>query len=181
MQAMLRTNRFRITTHTLAIAVVLGALISGLNALATKVTAQSPLTSVIVELKSDPVVVAKAKAEAAGSSFNADAYRQQVIAEQQSFLQRLALAGVPYTISSVTAPNGPVTPTIQFRFNYVYNGIGLQVPNATISTIAALPEVFAVHPDQPIVMHLDRAVDYTRAPLELTACQAQQMMFRFTA
>lgn len=162
---MLRTSRFRITTRTLAIAVVLAALISGLNALATKVTAQSALTSVIVELKSDPVVVAKAKAEAVGGSFNADAYRQQVIAEQQSFLQRLTLAGVPYTISSVTAPNGPVTPTIQFRFNYVYNGIGLQVPGASISTIAGLPEVFAVHPDEPVVLHLDHAVDYTRAPL----------------
>ena len=59
---------FRIKSgqNALATAVVLGALISGLNALAPKVTAQSPLTLVIVELKRDSVVVAKAKAEAGG-------------------------------------------------------------------------------------------------------------------
>jgi subtilisin family serine protease len=123
------------------------------------------LKSIIVELRGDPVVVAKARAQAAGRSFNESTYRQQVITEQQQFLSTLTLAGVPYTISSVTAPNGPVTPNIQFRYTYVFNGIALDVPEQTLPIFATIQDVLAVFSNDPIVPHLDHAVDYTRAPL----------------
>ena len=111
---MRKTTRFRCALIIFAVAITAASLITA-GLFAPRVSAQSPLSSVIVELRGDPVVVAKARAQAAGQSFNADSYRQQVIAEQQQFLQRLTLAGVPYRISSVNAPNGPITPTIPPR------------------------------------------------------------------
>ena len=159
---MLRTRcRYAI----LAVVLSVCALLTGRSVLTPTASAQILLKSIIVELRGDPVVVAKARAQAAGQSFNADAYRQQVIAEQQQFLNRLTLAGIPYVISSVTAPNGPVTSTIQFRYNYVFNGIALIVPEQTLPLFSAIEDVYAVFADEPIVPHLDRAVDYTRAPL----------------
>ncbi len=122
------------------------------------------LTSVIVELRGDPVVVAKARAQAAGQAFNENTYRQQVIAGQQQFLNRLTAAGVSYTISSVRAPNGPVNALIEYRFNYVYNGIVLEVLEGAIPIIAALEDVTGVHPNEPVHINLNRAVEYTRAP-----------------
>lgn len=159
---MTKRIRFRIMSIALA-TVVAGAVVSGSSVLAPRAQAQSPLTSVIVELKRDPVVVARAKAQAAGLNFNEEAHRQQVIAEQQRFLDKLTLAGVPYVISGVTAPNGPVTPTLQFRFNYVYNGLALEVPQQALPILTTLEEVLSVHPNEPVQVHLDRAVDYTRA------------------
>ena len=151
------------------IALITTALISSFSVsrsvLVPSASAQSVLKSIIVELRGDPVIVARAKAQAAGQSFNESAYRQQVINEQQQFLSRLTLAGVPYTISSVAAPNGPVTPNIQFRYSYVFNGIVLNVPEQTLPIFSTIQEVLAVFSNDPISPHLDHAVDYTRAPL----------------
>src|SRR5438034_303564 len=116
-------TRFHLAVIAFAFTITISALLVGRSLFTPSASAQTPLKSIIVELKGDPVVVAQAKARAAGHSFDVEAYRQQVIAEQQQFLTNLTLAGVPYVISSVTAPNGPVTPTLQFRFNYVFNGI----------------------------------------------------------
>jgi subtilisin family serine protease len=138
--------------------------LSLLMSLAPRVKAQSPLTSIIVELKGDPVIVAKAKAQAAGRSFDVESYRQQVISEQQQFLQRLTLAGVPYKVSSVSAPNGPVTATIEFRYNYVFNGIALEVPEQTLPLFETIEDVLTIHANAPIQMNLDHAIDYIRAP-----------------
>jgi subtilisin family serine protease len=160
----IKTRRFGTLLIALAVTLALGFILAARAPFISQVNAQSPLTSVIVQLAGDPVVVARARAQAAGQSFNADAYRQQVINEQQQFLTRLTAAGVPYTIASVTAPNGPVMPTIQFRFNYVYNGVTLNVPEAALPTIARLPGVTGVFPNSAVVAHLDRAVDYTTAP-----------------
>src|SRR5205085_2044328 len=148
----------------LTVLISLGLILANHPSLISKVSAQSPFKSINVQLAGDPVVVAKARAAAAGQSFNANTYRQQVINEQQQFLARLTAAGVPYTVSSVTAPNGPVTPRIEFRFNYVYNGIALDVPEATLPTIAAIQGVAGVFPNSEVVAHLDHAVDYTLAP-----------------
>lgn len=158
-------TKLRYAILAVAGALLIGSLLMGRSVLTPAARAQAPLKSIIVELRGDPVVVAKARAEAAGQSFNSNAYRQQVIAEQQQFLNRLILAGVPYMIASVTAPNGPVTPTIQFRYHYVFNGIALMVPEQTLPLFNSIEGVHAVFADEPIIPHLDRAVDYTRAPL----------------
>lgn len=163
---MIRTNRFRCALLVLIIAISAFLLVTRPGAFTQHVSAQSPFASIIVELKRDPVVVAKTKAQAAGQSFNPNSYRQQVIADQQQFLQRLTLAGVPYRVSSVNAPNGPgLTPTLEFRFSYVYNGITLEVPAHTLPIISGLTDVLAVHRNDPVRLTLDHAVDYTRAPL----------------
>ncbi|HKQ08320.1 MAG TPA: S8 family serine peptidase [Blastocatellia bacterium] len=161
---MTKAIRFRHALLALAAVIALGLVLATRAPFTPHVSAQSSLTSIIVQLAGDPVVVAKARAQAAGQSFNADAYRQQVINEQQQFLTRLTAAGVAYTISSVSAPNGPLTPTIQFRFNYVFNGMALDVPSAAVPTIAALPGVANVTPNSQVKVHLDHAVDYTTAP-----------------
>ncbi|HVG19017.1 MAG TPA: S8 family serine peptidase, partial [Blastocatellia bacterium] len=161
---MTRASRLRFTLIAFAIAFALSVILTGKTALAPRASAQSPLKSVIVELAGDPVVVAKAKAAAAGRAFNAEAYRQQVIGEQQAFLNRLGAAGVTYTVSSVRAPNGPVTATIPFRFSYVYNGLVLEVPEGVIPIIAALEDVIGVHANAPIQADLDHAINYVRAP-----------------
>ncbi|MFS8084724.1 MAG: S8 family serine peptidase, partial [Acidobacteriota bacterium] len=121
---------------------------------------------VIVELNSNPVVVAKALAEARGQNFDPLAYRQQLIAEQNDFLNQLSAAGVSYSQVSVDAPNGPngEVSNIQFRYNYVFNGISLLVPDSAIATIAGMSQVKSVHRDEPITMQLDNAVKYVRAP-----------------
>jgi len=160
---MIRSLKSRFTVIALAFATALGVLVTGRTSITPTASAQSATKSIIVELKGDPVVVAKAKAEAAGRSFDVEGYRRQVIAAQDLFLSRLSAAGVSYQVSSVTAPNGPTTSTIQYRFNYVFNGIGLQVPEAVMPIIAAIEDVLGVFPDEPVQVDLDRAVEYTRA------------------
>src|SRR5262245_61303349 len=158
-------NKSKIRYVILVLAtLIIGGLLTG-RALLFRASAQTPLKSIIVQLKGDPVVVAQAKARAAGRSFDAEAYRQTVLAEQQQFLNQLALAGVPYVISSVNAPNGPVTPNIQFRFNYVFNGIAMEVPEQTLPIFGRIDDVLNWLPNSPVTAHLDHAVDYTRAPL----------------
>src|SRR5215207_4142807 len=121
---------------------------------------------VIVELASDPVAVARFRAEAAGQLFDAEGYRSRLVAEQNDFLARLGAKGVVFTVAGVNAPNGPngEVSNIPFRFNYVYNGVALNVPEAAIPVIEAMPGVKSVHKDEPVAPHLDRAVNYVRAP-----------------
>ena len=119
--------------------------------------------SVIVQLNADPVVVAKSKRRS--GDFDEIAYRQQVIAGQDAFLNRLSEAGVIYSLDTVDAPNGPdgeVT-NIAFRFNYVFNGLTLTVPESAIPTIEAMEGVKSVEDNTPIQLHLDNGVKYTRA------------------
>lgn len=122
--------------------------------------------AVIIELKSDPVVVAKAKAAASGQQFDAIAYRQKLLAEQNNFLSQLNAAGISFSQVSVAAPNGPngEVANIQFRYNYVFNGLTLAVDSAAVDTIRGLSAVKSVHNDEPITMQLDHAIDYVRAP-----------------
>lgn len=122
--------------------------------------------AVIVELKTEPGVVAKAKAEATNQEFDLAAYRQQIVAEQNEFLSQLSAAGISYTVTAVDAPNGPngETANIQFRYNYVFNGIALAVPAEAVNTIRGMSMVKSVHNDEPITMQLDNAVRYVRAP-----------------
>jgi subtilisin family serine protease len=121
---------------------------------------------VIVQLKGEPVIVAKTIAEAKGQNFEPLEYRQQIIAEQNQFLNQLSAAGVDYNVVSVDAPNGPngeVT-NIQFRYNYVFNGMTLAVPVSALETIEQMSMVKSVHKDEEITLHLDNAVKYVKAP-----------------
>lgn len=155
-------NSFSFRNFCFALACAL-LLALGTVLLTRSATAGAALKTVIVELKSEPVIVAKYRAEQDGRQFDVEAYRKQVIAEQESFLQRATQAGILYTVAGVSAPNGDVTADIKFRFNYIYNGIGLEVPEASVPALKNLPEVANVHDAPPMYAHLDRAIDYTRA------------------
>ncbi|HEX8723235.1 MAG TPA: S8 family serine peptidase [Pyrinomonadaceae bacterium] len=120
----------------------------------------------IVELSADPVVVAKSRAEASGQTFDVEGYRRQVVAQQNDFLARLTAKGVLFNVVGVDAPNGPAgeVSNIQFRFNYVYNGVTLALPEAAVPTVEKMSGVKSVHEDTGLEMYLDRAVRYVRAP-----------------
>ena len=120
----------------------------------------------IVELSADPVVVAKYRAEAAGQAFDVESYRRQVVAQQNDFLARLAAKGVVFNVVGVDAPNGPAgeVSNIQFRFNYVYNGVTLEVPESALPALKKVEGVAAVHETTPFYPALDRALNYVRAP-----------------
>ncbi len=128
------------------------------------VGARAAVKTVIVQLASDPVVVAKFRAESAGQPFDVQSYRRQVIAEQETFLTRATVAGIAYTVAGVNAPNGEVTVPIQFRFNYVYNGVTLEVPESAVPLLKKINGVVAVHETTPFYPALDRAVNYVRVP-----------------
>jgi subtilisin family serine protease len=160
---MSRNRLMKTSLISLAAAVLIAAIFAASSFVAHTLAAPQP---VIVELKSDPVVVAKALAEARGQNFDPLTYRQQLIAEQNQFLNQLSAAGVSFNLTSVDAPNGTngeVT-NIQFRYNYVFNGLALAVPSSAVDTIRGMSAVKSVHNDEPITMQLDHAVNYVRAP-----------------
>src|SRR6266446_6323958 len=148
---MLRNRLIKTSVIGLAAAVLIAAVFAASSFVAHTIAAPQP---VIVELQSDPVVVAKALAEARGQNFDPLAYRQQLIAEQNQFLTQLSAAGVSFNLISVDAPNGTngeVT-NIQFRYNYVFNGLTLAVPAEAMKTIEGMSQVKSVHKDEQITM-----------------------------
>ncbi|HZI20408.1 MAG TPA: S8 family serine peptidase [Pyrinomonadaceae bacterium] len=150
--------------QSFCLAVVL-ALLAGLATLPFgRAAARAATKTVIVELEGEPAVVAKYRAETSGQPFDLAGYRQQLVAAQDDFLARAAAAGVGYVLSGVEAPNGDTTASIKFRFNYVYNGVTLEVPAAALSVLKGLDGVKAVHEAEQMFPHLDRAVSYVRAP-----------------
>lgn len=157
-------NRFK---RNIMLGLVAAAFIAGVLWTSTFVRdAIAAPQAVIVELKSDPAIVAKTKAEATNQNFDVQGYRQQILAEQNEFLNQLSAAGVSYTVTGVDAPNGPngEIANIQFRYSYVFNGIALAVPPSAVDTIRGMSAVKSVHNDEPITMQLDNAVKYVRAP-----------------
>ncbi|HYP52623.1 MAG TPA: S8 family serine peptidase, partial [Pyrinomonadaceae bacterium] len=130
---------------------------------ASRSSAQASLRTVIVELSGEPVAVAKYRAETSGQAFDLQAYRRQLVAEQDALLARAAQSGIDFTLAGVSAPNGDVTADIKFRFNYVYNGVTLVVPEAAVPALESLEGVKAVHAAETLSVTLDRAVSYTHA------------------
>jgi len=155
---MKRRSLFRTLYVALAAALALGIFVG-----AQRSGQAAALKTVIVQLKGDPVAVAKYRAEAAGQAFDVAAYRRQLVAAQDNLLSRAKAAGVDFLVSGVNAPNGEITAPIQFRFNYVYNGVTLEVPAAAVPVLEKLEGVEAVHEAEQMFPHLDRAVSYVRA------------------
>src|SRR3712207_5215047 len=97
------------------IVVVILAVAASLLALSNRgAGAREVVKTVIVQLASEPVVVAKFRAESAGQPFDVQACRGRVVAEQETFLSRATAAGIQFVVSGVNAPNGEVTAPIQF-------------------------------------------------------------------
>src|SRR5437016_13901062 len=100
---MSRSRLMKTSVLSVAAALLIAAIFAASSFVAHTIAAPQ---AVIVELKSDPVVVAKALAEARGQNFDSLAYRQQLVAEQNQFLTQLSAAGVSFNLVSVDAPNG---------------------------------------------------------------------------
>src|SRR5687768_9238410 len=111
---MSRNQFIKMSVLTLTVVVLLTASLVATDLISRVIAAPQ---SVIVQLKSDPVIVAEAAAEARGQNFDAVAYRQQIVAEQDQFLNQLRAAGIDYSQVSVDAPNGPngEVSNVQFR------------------------------------------------------------------
>ena len=136
--------------------------------LSTPLFAFAGTTSVIVELQQEPAAVAAANAKAAGSPMSeadVEAYRASLRASHAAFLDTLRQKGIAFEVGGVTLENAAGEP-VRFHFTYtlVLNGLNLRVAPEAVATIAAMPEVKAVHEDEMLYTALDVSADYVRAP-----------------
>ncbi|HYO92135.1 MAG TPA: S8 family serine peptidase, partial [Pyrinomonadaceae bacterium] len=125
--------------------------------------------SVIIEFKTDPASVWKAKQEKSGQAVSDEqlqAYRNSVTAEQNQFLEQLKSQGISYTVDGVDLKDfaGSVVGRADFRFNLVMNGITLNISPAAAKTIAAMPQVKRVVPNTVLSINLNNSVKYINAP-----------------
>jgi subtilisin family serine protease len=125
--------------------------------------------SVIVEFKTEPAAVWKARQAKAGQNVSDEqlqAYRNSVTAEQNQFLEQLKAQGVSYTIDGVDLKDfaGNVAGHADFRFNLVMNGITLNVAPAAVKAIQAMPQVKRVVPNTVLSLNLNHSVKYINAP-----------------
>jgi hypothetical protein len=123
------------------------------------------VTPVIIELKGDPGVIRKARAEQDGGSLAMEeifANAQALVAEQDAFRASLPQRGVRALMreNDVTQIDGSVR-RIQYRFTYLLNGFVAYVATEDVERLRALPEVAVVSEPEPVQYHLDRAIDYS--------------------
>jgi subtilisin family serine protease len=129
----------------------------------------NPTVRVIVQLRDDPGAVYQAKTAKAGGSVSDDqlqAYRNQISAKQDQFLNTLSSSGVSYTVVSRDVKNfdGNLAATVPLRYTLVYDGMALDVPYSAIDAIRAMPNVKSVQPDATLRTELNHSVKYIRAP-----------------
>jgi len=133
------------------------------------VKASGETASVIVQLRDDPAAVYKAKTENAGATVSAEqlqAYRDQLRAKQDQFLDALKNNNVSFEIDGVDVPDfsGALAGHTDFRYTLVLNAIALRVPASALSTIKAMPQVKSVNANHPMRITLEKSVDYVIAP-----------------
>lgn len=133
------------------------------------VSAGDAAASVIVELRDDPAAVYKAKSAKAGKSVSDDelqAYRDQLRAGQDQFLNDLRSRGVSFEIDGVDIKdfNGATAARADFRYTMVLNGITLKVPASAVDAIKSMPQVKRVQPNTTLRINLEKSVDYINAP-----------------
>ncbi|HYO62063.1 MAG TPA: S8 family serine peptidase [Pyrinomonadaceae bacterium] len=179
----MRRNNLRQTPTTRARrATTLGRRLSALCALALcafllnaarpntfKAEASGVARSVIVEFKTDPGAVWKAKLEKAGrpvSDEQLQSYRASLAEQQNQFLAQLRARGVAFSVGGVDLKDfaGNVAGRADYRFNLVMNGITLAVPASAIPVIAAMPQVRRVVENNYLRIQLNNSVGYINAP-----------------
>jgi subtilisin family serine protease len=145
------------------------ALINAMFAGFFSAEASGSARSVIIEFKTDPGAVWKAKMQKSGQAVTDEqlqAYRNSITAEQNQFLEQLKAQGVNYTVDGVDLKDfaGNVAGRADFRFNLVMNGITLMVPYSAVKTIEAMPQVKRVVPNTILSLDLNHSVKYINAP-----------------
>jgi minor extracellular serine protease Vpr len=138
-------------------------------AMALGITSTSTIArSVIVELNDAPAAHNIYKAQKAGTPLSVEkiqALRSDLARKQDDFLQTLKAIGIHATLESVNIPlpdNGSTN--IEYRYTLVFNGMTLDVADASISALASLAEVKKVHEVKVLKPLLNASVKYTRAP-----------------
>src|SRR4051812_4169184 len=126
-------------------------------------------TSIIVELKGDPGAVYKARMEKSGAKISNDqlqAYRNQLSATQDQFLNALSANGISASVVSRNINNldGSLAATVPLRYTLAYNGMALNVSPSAIDQIKAMPQVKSVHADTRLYTMLSHSVPYIHAP-----------------
>ena len=119
--------------------------------------------SVIVELSGEPAAMAAARAKKDGHPWSAaqvENYRSRLAGSQAKFLDALRAQNIPFTIGGVSVNNV----RIDFAYTLVFNGINLEVADAAIPLIQAMPQVKKVHANDMLHTSLDVSVPYIRAP-----------------
>jgi subtilisin family serine protease len=132
-------------------------------------SASPETTSVIVVLREDPAAVYKAKAQKAGTPVSDEAlqaYRDQLRANQDTFLNALRTNGVSFTIdgADVKGFDGVSMGRVEFRNTLVLNAITLSVPKSAVAAIKSMPQVKRVEPNRNQKLLLQKSVDYINAP-----------------
>jgi subtilisin family serine protease len=143
-------------------------LLAALAAVAACASAQAAAPHAIVVLDAPPAAQRIAEARQAGRPLDVDAiqaYRAQLTADQDAFLQRLAEHGIdvaPATLA-IPEPDGGVL-QLPLRYTLIHNAVAIDVDDAGLDAIRALPGVRAVHRDRYQRIRLAQSVDYIRAP-----------------
>src|SRR5688500_7876429 len=101
-------------------------LFGSVPAVAPLATAQTPTTTLIVQLKSPSAAEALAAARAAGQTLDVDAYRAQLGASQDRFLTELTARGIPATIHTIdTSENLGAPRALPARWTFALNGVAI--------------------------------------------------------
>lgn len=153
----------------LVLVVLIGLALIINRATTVDVSATGGATAVIVELQDDPAAIYKVKAEKAGGTVSPEqlqAYRNQLTARQDQFLQTLSASGVTGTVMTRDIKNydGRIAATIPLRYTLVYNGIAMKVSPSAVAAMKSLPQVKSVKPNTTLYPNLHNSVKYIHAP-----------------
>lgn len=126
------------------------------------------LVPTIVEFHKLPSAVYDTRLRAAGVVLTGQelaAYVSSIRTEHQQFLNSLTSQGIPYVVTGDTVVvNEREQKYLTHEFDYIYNGLGLQVPGTAIHTIARMPEISAIFPNLPKqYVLLDTSVEWIQA------------------
>jgi subtilisin family serine protease len=124
--------------------------------------------SVIVEFRDDPAAVYAARAKKNGATLSNDqirAYRDQLTASQNQFLNALKSSGITFQLQTISVKDasGNVAGSVPLRYTLVYNGVTLTVPEIAVPTIASMSQVKKVHANGVLHPDLYKSVPYIRA------------------
>ncbi|TWX57662.1 S8 family serine peptidase [Colwellia hornerae] len=128
----------------------------------------SAAQSVIVELAQAPAAHKIYKARKAGTPLTNEqiqSYRSDLKAQQDNFLALLESRGIDAQVesASLAMPGGNAL-SVDYRYTLVFNGVTIDVNDASIAVLSALPEVKKVHQVRELSPSLDKSTAYTKAP-----------------
>ncbi|HEU5315430.1 MAG TPA: S8 family serine peptidase, partial [Chloroflexota bacterium] len=132
----------------------------------TAPSAAQDATAFIVRFEQPPAILLRAAAQAAGRSFDVEAYEARLFAQQDQFLEALRARGVPAAVvTHDVVENGAQAPrAVAARWAFALNGMAIQAPASALAAIQSMPGVAHVEPDRQIEFHLAESVPYVRAP-----------------